>query len=191
MPDSSRRTILRAMTRLIRVLPLLAAAAAGGCMSSSLVLHVMADGSGHAIVKSQVFESGIRAFDEIFPERPPEPPKLEDLLPALSEGEIQGEFGTRVRLGSTKLERVADGGIRTTTIEFDDVKQLRLRFPPVFMSATHGFGMEGLGDQPLLTFDLKPHENGDRLVLVKLPDQRLAARTPEEQPVTTFATDSR
>jgi WD40-like Beta Propeller Repeat len=55
---------------------------------------------------------------------------------------------------------------------------------------SHGFGMDGIGDQPVIMFAVKPHENGDRLLLVKLPDQRLPARAPQEEQVTTFKTDS-
>jgi hypothetical protein len=179
-----------AMKRPIAVLALFCGLSAQGCMSSTLVLHVMPDGSGQAIVRSQVFESGIRAFDAMFPERPAEAPKLEDLLPAMSEGELQREFGALVRLASTKLDKAPDGGIRTTAIDFDDVTRLRLRFPPVFMSMSHGFGMDGIGDQPVIMFAVKPHENGDRLLLVKLPDQRLPAKAPQEEQVTTFKTDS-
>lgn len=174
------------MNRLTAALALGSALSAQACMSSTLVLHVMPDGTGQAIVRSQVFEAGIRAFDAMFPERPAEAPKLEDLLPAMSEGELQREFGPLVRLNSTKLDKTPDGGVRTTTIDFDDVRRLRLRFPPIFMSMSHGFGMDGLGDQPLITFAVKPHENGDHLLLVTLPDQRLPAQTPQEQPVTTF-----
>jgi hypothetical protein len=178
------------MKRLTAVLALLSALSTQACMSSTLILRVMPDGTGQAIIKSQVFEPGIRAFDAMFPERPAEAPKLEDLLPAMTDGEVQHEFGALVRLASTKLDKTPDGGIRTTVIDFDDVRALRLRFPPVFMSMSHGFGMDGIGDQPLITFAIKPHENGDRLLLVKLPDQRLPAATPAEQPVTTFKTDS-
>ncbi len=178
------------MKRLTAVLALFGALSAPACMSSTLVLHVMPDGTGQAIVRSQVFEPGIRAFDAMFPERPAEAPKLEDLLPAMSEGELQREFGAFVRLASTKLDKTPDGGIRTTTIDFDDITRLRLRFPPVFMSMSQGFGLDGIGDQPIITFAVKPHENGDRLLLVKLPDQRLPAKTPQEEPVTTFKTDS-
>lgn len=78
----------------------------------------------------------------MFPERPAEAPKLEELLPAMSEGELQREFGSLVRLGSTKLDRTPDGGVRTTTIDFDDITRLRLRFPPVFMSMSQGFGRD-------------------------------------------------
>ena len=42
--------------------------------------------------------AGIRAFDAMFPEVRPRPPKLEELLPAPSEGELQREFGAPVRL---------------------------------------------------------------------------------------------
>jgi WD40-like Beta Propeller Repeat len=159
-------------------------------MSSTLLLHVRPDGSGQAVITSRVFESGIRAFDGLFPERPAEAPKLEDLLPTISNGELQSQLGAKVRLVSTKLDKANDGGIRTTIVEFDDVTALQLRFPPVFMSMSHGFGMDGIGDQPLITFAIKPHENGDRLLLVKLPDARLPAKSPAEDPVTTFQTDS-
>jgi hypothetical protein len=182
------------MKRLAGVLALIpslvAALATQACMSSALVLHVRPDGSGQAVITSRVFESSVRAFDALFPERPPEGPKLEDLLPAPSEGELQQEFGAPVRLGSTKLDKLTDGGIRITTVEFDDVTRLQLRFPPlVMLGGTHGgFSMSGMGDQPLITFATKPHENGDRLLLVKMPDQRLS---PEpDQPITSFKTDS-
>jgi hypothetical protein len=178
------------MKRLTAVLALFSALSAQACMSSTLILHVRLDGTGQAIVRSQVFDAGIRAFDAMFPERPIEAPKLEELLPAMSEGELQREFGSLVRLASTKLDKTPDGGIRTTVVDFDDVRTLRLRFPPVFMSMSQGFGMDGIGDQPVITFAVKPHENGDRLLLVKLPDERLPARSQAEQPVTTFQTNS-
>jgi hypothetical protein len=178
------------MKRLPAILALCSALAMQGCMSSTLVLHVMPDGSGQAVITSRVFDAAIRAFDAMFPDRPVTAPKLEELLPALSEGDIQRDFGALVRVVSTKLEKTPEGGVRTTTIDFDDVRRLRLRFPPVFMSMSQGFGMDGIGDQAVITFAVKPHENGDQLLLVKLPDERLPARTREEQPVTTFQTNS-
>src|SRR5258705_12305263 len=134
MPGSCRRTILRAMKRLTRIVAIISAFAAQACMSSTLLLHVKPDGSGQAVITSRVFESGIRAFDGLFPERPAAAPKLEELLPAMSEGELQRELGARVRLVSTKLDKATDGGVRTTIVDFDNVTELRVRFPPVFMS---------------------------------------------------------
>lgn len=178
------------MKRFLRLLPGVAAAfAAQACMSSTLVLHVMPDGSGHAVITSQVFESGLRAFDAMFPESPKEAPKLEEELPAPGEGLLQQAFGTRVRLASTKLEKAVDGGVRTTVVEFDDITKLQMAFPPVFaMVAQGGFGFSGISEKPLVTFSIKPHENGDRLLLVKLPNQRIASE-PDE-PITAFKTDS-
>ncbi len=49
--------------------------------------------------------------------------------------------------------------------------------------------MSGMGDQSLITFATKPHENGDRLLVVKMPDQRLSLEP--DQPITTFQTGSR
>ncbi len=177
------------MKRLPGLLALMLGLTAQSCMSSSLVLHVAPDGSGHARITSRVFEAGIRAYDSLFPGTPVEAPRLEELLPAPSEGELQRSFGARVRLASTRLEKAADGGIRTTLVDFDDVTQLRLVFPPVFsVPANHSFGMTGVGDAPVITFAMKPHQNGDRLLLVKLPDQRL--RSDPAPDITSFATGS-
>ena len=114
----SLRSLLPAM------LGISAAFAAQACVSSTLVLHVMPDGSGRAVITSQVFESGLKAFDAMFPESPKETPTLESELPAPSEGDVRQQFGAPVRLASTKLDKAADGGVRTTIVEFDDVTKL-------------------------------------------------------------------
>src|SRR5260221_75308 len=178
------------MKRLTCLMAIMSALATQACMSSTQLLYVMPDGSGHAVITSRVFESAVRAFDGLFPEKAAEAPKLEELLPAPSEGEVQREFGARVRLASTKLDKLTDGGLRTTTLDFDDVTQLQLRFPPlVMLGGTHGgFSMAGMRDEPLITFAMKPHENGDRLLLVTIPHER---RSPEpHQPITSFKSDS-
>jgi hypothetical protein len=163
--------------------------AAQACMSSTLVLHVRPDGSGYARITSRVFEPSIRAFDSLFPEVQKEAPTLAELLPAPSEGELERNFGTRVKLASTSLEKAADGGTRITVVEFEDVTKLRMAFPPVFsVPVGTSFGMSGLDEAPVLTFATKPHENGDRLLLVKLPDQRLTS-DPDPQ-ITSFASNS-
>jgi WD40 repeat protein len=182
---------MKRLAGILAVIPiLLGALATQACMSSALVLHVMPDGKGHAVITSRVFESSVRAFDGLFPERPLEALKLEELLPAPSEGALQQEFGASVHLASTKLDTLTDGGVRITTVEFDDVTRLQLRFPPmVMLGGMHGgFSMSGMGDQPLITFATKPHENGDRLLLVKMPDQRVSSEA--DQSITSFKTDS-
>jgi hypothetical protein len=177
------------MRRLIGPVALTLSVTAQACMSSTLVLHVRPDGSGQARITARVFEPAIRAFDSLFPERPAEAPKLEELLPEPSEGGLQRDFGTRVRLAATKLEKTSDGGVRTTLVEFDDVRQLRLVFPPIFsVPAGSSFSMAGISEAPVITFAMKPHENGDRLLLVKLPDQRLES-DPDPQ-ITSFETNS-
>jgi hypothetical protein len=177
------------MTRLTRLLPLLAALAAQACMSSTLVLHVMADGSGHAVIASRIFEPGLKAFDAMFPESPKELPKLEDALPVPSDGGLARAFGSPVRLASTKLDKTADGGIRTTVVDFDDITKIRLVFPPIFSLPAGGhFDLAAFTGTPLITFAMKPHENGDRLLLVRMPDERLETRGDE--PITSFENDS-
>src|SRR6185369_8506111 len=176
------------MVRAIRLLPLLAALAAPACMSSTLVFHVMADGSGHAVIASRLFEPGLKAFDAMFPESPKEPPKLEDVMTVPSDGALERAFGTPIRLASTKLDKTADGGIRTTVVDFDDITKTRMPFPPIFSlpSGSH-FDMVAFTGTPLITFAIEPHENGDRLLLVRMPDERLDTRGDE--PITSFEND--
>jgi WD40-like Beta Propeller Repeat len=177
------------MIRLTRLLPLLAALAAQACVSSTLVLHVMADGSGHAVIASRIFEPGLKAFDAMFPESPKELPTLEESLPVPSDGGLGLAFGSPVRMASTKLDRTADGGVRTTVVDFDDITRIRLGFPPIFsLPAGSHFDMLGFTGTPVITFAVKPHENGDRLLLVRMPDERLDTRGDE--PITSFENDS-
>jgi len=177
------------MTRLICLLPLVAALAAPACVSSTLILHVTAEGSGHAVIVSRIFESSIRAFDAMFPESPKEPLKLGEGLPVPSEGELARVFGTTVRLASSKLEKAADGGVRTTRVDFDDITKVRLAFPPIVsLPAGAHFDLAGFTGRPVVTFAVKPHENGDRLLLVRMPDDPLQARGDE--PITSFENDA-
>lgn len=72
-----------------RALALMLGLTAQACMSSTLVLHVRPDGSGHARITSRIFEPSIRAFDSLFPDVKTEAPTLAELLPAPSEGELR------------------------------------------------------------------------------------------------------
>jgi WD40-like Beta Propeller Repeat len=177
------------MTRLTRLLPLLAALTAQACMSSTLVLHVMADGRGQAVIASEIFESGLKAFDAMFADSPKELPTLEDLLPPPSDGALERAFGSEVRLVSTKLDKRADGGVRTTVADFDDITRLRLTFPPIFALPSGGHAsIAGIDGSSVITFAVKPHENGDRLLLVRMPDEQLD--TQGDEPITSFENDS-
>jgi hypothetical protein len=172
------------MKRLAGVLALMSAFAAYGCMSSTLVLHVMPDGSGRAVITTRVFESSRQALDSLGPVQPgavKEVKKLEELLPAPREEQLERQFGTRVHLVSTTLDRAVDGGIRTTIVDFDDITRLQVPFPPDFTEALTSISFPGVSDPTLITFAIRPHENGDRLLLVRMPDQRL---TSEPQPNT-------
>jgi WD40-like Beta Propeller Repeat len=172
-----------------RALALMLGLTAQACMSSTLVLHVRPDGGGHARITSRVFEPSIRAFDSLFPDTPSVAPTLAELLPAPTEGELERNFGTRVKLGSTSLEKAADGGVRVTVVDFEDVTKLRMAFPSVFsVPAGSSFEMSGVDDAAVVRFSIKPHENGDRLLLVTLPDQRMT--TDPNPQITSFASDS-
>ena len=166
------------MTRLGRALIVLAMLASPGCVSSSLVLHVFADGHGRGIITSRLYESSLRAFDAMFAESGA-PGAIEAELPPLAGADLERTFGQRVRVESTKLDKVGDGVVRTTVVGFDDITKLRLTFPPLFgipAGMTADIGVEGLAEPPVVRFAMKPHENGDRLLLVRLPDDRVPPR---------------
>jgi hypothetical protein len=177
------------MKRPAGLIALLMAFAVQGCIASTVVLHVAPDGHGRAVITSRVYEPALHAFDSMFSESPKHA-KTEDELPPPGVGELAQQFGAVVRLASTKLDVVQDGVARTTVVEFDDVTRLRIAFPPIFAmpGGAGSFGMGGLSDQPVISFAMKPHDNGDRLLLVRLPDERV---DPGPDPdVTVFKTDS-
>src|SRR5438093_7301173 len=165
-----------------------------GCIASTLLLRVRADGSGQPIITTSLFESSVRAFDTLLGSRGapmPRPPNVEEELPAPGQTELDRQFGTPVRIVSTRLDKAPDGGVRTTTIAFEDVTKLQMLFPPIFLGpGMHGFGFgfSGMTELPLMTFSIKPHENGNRLLVVKLPNPRVS--TQPNAPVTRFETDS-
>jgi len=158
----------------------LAGLALQGCLASNLVLHVAPDGHGRATVTTRAFESSFRALDDPPGRRPDLQEPIEDQLPAPTEAKVAQVFGDKVRLASTKIEKVTDGVVRTTVVDFDDISKLQLTFPPLLDLAS-GWTMSvgGLSEQALITFAMKPHENGDRLLLVRMPQNRLE---PDYQP---------
>jgi hypothetical protein len=171
-------------------LPAVACAALlSGCFSSRMVLHVNADGSGQATMSMRLYLSNMRAFDSLFSgEAPQRPPQIEEELPPPSEGSLRAMFGTPVRLVSTRLDRAPDGGIRTSEIAFEDIRRVQLTFPPVPGGTGIGYGSGAL-DPALITFATRKHDNGDRLLLVNLPDPRMANQP--DAPITEFTTGSR
>lgn len=174
-----------------RLLPPLFTLAASGCISSSIVLHVNADGTGKATVTSHVYGSAIQAFDSLFPDNTPKaPPKLEELLPAPQPGTVERAFGAPVRLASSTLEGTADGGIRKTVVEFDDITRVRLAFPSdLSLPGGRFFGSSSIAEIPVVTFARRPHPNGDDMLIVTMPDPRTVQGDPNE-PITKFDTDS-
>ena len=161
-----------------------------GCVSSEVVLHVASDYSGKATMTSRVFMSSVAAIDSLLSAgvTPGKPPTVEELLPAPSQGALDRAFGTPVLLESSALEKAADGGIRSTVVDFSDVRKLRLVFPPAFAVSQWVLSFSGVGDAPVITFSDEPHENGDELLLVKMPEP--AVRGNPTGPVTTFETGS-
>src|SRR5262245_43773289 len=105
-----------------------------GCMSSAIVLYVRPDKTGRAVITTRLDLASMRAFDGMFPGQPPQrPPQIEEELPPPGQGQLESAFGARVRVASTKLDKLADGGVRTTTVEFDDVTALQMMFPPLVL----------------------------------------------------------
>ena len=176
------------MRRLAPLLVLSVFIATAGCMDSSLVLHISPDGHGRAVMTTRVYEAGLRAFDALVP-GPFTPTAIEQEVPPPDENGLTRKFGTRVRLVSSKFEKTSDGASRTTVVEFPDITELRVPFPPVFgMGATSHIDVPGLDAEPIISFAMKPHENGDRLLLVRFPDGRVQADA--EPQMTVLKTDS-
>jgi hypothetical protein len=143
------------------------------CLSSSVALHVAADGSGRAIITTRVYEQALQDFQTIFSIAPEDRKTAEDSVLPPEEDDLSSELGTPVRLESTDLEKTADGVIRTTIVTFPDITQVRLRFPPVISLPVNGaFGMTGATEPPVITFAMRPQENGHRRLVVGLPDNK-------------------
>jgi len=177
-----------------RLLLILCAVAVQGCINSTVLLHVKADGSGRALVTSRVYVAGVEAFDTIFSDRRPNaPPTLTELLPEPTPGAVEHAMGTPVRLVSSALEKAPDGGIRRTIVDFDDITRVRLTFPPEFALPSGSavfFGL-AIGEQtPVITFARRQHPNGDELLVLKMPDPAVVQADPNDLPITKFETDS-
>jgi hypothetical protein len=176
------------MRRLAPLLVIPAFIANVGCMDSSVVLYVSPDGHGRAVLTTRVYEAGLRAFDALVPGAFT-PASLEQELPPPDENSLASTLGTRFRLASSKFERTSDGAVRTTVAEFRDITELRLPFPPIFgMGAMSHIEVPGLDGEAVITFAIKPHENGDRLLLARFPDGQVH---PDADPqMTVLKTDS-
>jgi len=157
-------------------------------VDTSIVLHVAADGHGRAVMTTRMYEAGLRAFDSLFSNTPRTTP-IDQELPTPSDSELSRVFGAQVKLASSKLDRTVDGAIRTSVAEFQDVRALRMIFPPSFTVGGGFIGGAVVPDQLVITFAMKPHDNGDRLLLVRLPDGRVPADA-DPADITVFKTDS-
>ena len=161
-----------------------------GCVDASVVLHVASDGHGRVVLTTRMYEAGLRAFDSLFGD-PRVVTAIDQELPTPTPSELARVFGSTMTLTSSKLDRTVDGAIRTSVAEFDDVRALRMLFPPSF---TIGGGFVSTGavpDELVITFGIKTHDNGDRLLLVRLPDGRVPSDAGSAaDDMTVFKTDS-
>src|SRR3954469_3577500 len=144
-----------------------------GCFSSTVVLHVRADGSGTATITAYHNPAAMKEFDQGLGAAPGDATPGKDPLPVPSASALNEFFGTPVRLVGSTLQPGAKGPTRTTDIAFDDVRALRIPFPPVVPGAlgsdTHmSWASTGI---PTIRFSIRPHENGDRLLIVTMPEE--------------------
>jgi hypothetical protein len=161
-----------------------------GCVDTSVVLHVAPDGHGRVVMSTRLYEAGLRAFDSLFTS-PSRVTPLDQELPTPTPSELARVFGSAMTLTSSKLDRTVDGAIRTSVAEFDDVRALRMLFPPSFTIGGGFVGTAAVPDQLVVTFAMKPHDNGDRLLLVRLPDGRVPSNAGSgADDITVFKTDS-
>ncbi len=159
----------------------LAACALQGCLASTVVLRVKPDGSGTAVATLQVNRAAMQDFERALG-APMGPLQLEDRYPQPDNSALEKFFGTRVTLVSSTLTPTADGFARETTVAFGDVTKIQLPCPLFVDSMTpgQGFSSSPFGS-PLITFATRPHENGDRLLIVRIPDDPIDQR-PEPRP---------
>jgi len=140
------------------------------CLSSNVTLKIAPDGSGRAVIISRVYEQGLRDFQTIFSLPVEDQNNAEGSLPPPTEEDLSAKFGTDVTLESTNVEQTADGVISTTIVSFPDITQVRLQFPPIVVFPEGAPGLSTVSEPPAITFELRPHENGNRLLLVHMPD---------------------
>jgi hypothetical protein len=155
------------------------------CLSSNVTLKIAPDGSGRAVIVSRVYEQGLRDFQRIFSVAPEDQSNAEESMPPPTEEDLSGQFGTDVTLESTTTEQTADGIIRTTTVTFPDISQVRLQFPPIVVFPADAPGLTSVAEPPVISFELGPHENGNRLLVVRMPEKPGEAdeTAPDEETV--------
>lgn len=175
------------MSRPWRLVAMVALVTLSGCVDSTILLRVAPDGHGQAVITTRLYESGLRAFDAMFPDSP-KPSPIENELPEATGPELSGMLGTQVKLVSSRLEKASDGAVRTTVFDFDDITKLSLPFPPMVLSPSGGLSLYGARDSGRITFASARHDNGNRLWLVRLPNQRLESSPDAE--ITVFTSDS-
>ncbi len=159
---------------------LLAACALQGCFSSTVLVQVRTNGTGTATLTSQVHRKAREQFVRLLTDEPDNTP-VDQYVPALTNRELEDLFGTKVRLVSSDLQITADEITRTTIVAFDDITAISLPFPPVagdMVGSSHSFA--GVPpDKALISFALRPHENGDRLLIVKMPESPMSPAEPD------------
>jgi hypothetical protein len=140
------------------------------CLSSNVTLKIAPDGSGRAVIISHVYEQGLQDFQKIFSVAPEDQKNAGESMPPPTEEDLSAQFGTAVTLESTTVEQTADGVIRTTIVNFPDITQVRLQFPPIVVFPADAPGLSSVSEPPVISFELSPHENGNRLLLVHMPE---------------------
>jgi WD40-like Beta Propeller Repeat len=174
-----------------RLAILVTALALQGCFSSTVLISVRTDGTGTATLTAKI---NLRSQAEFERARgvPPENLKPEQELPEPDTTALNELFGVPVRMVSSKLETTRDEITRTTVVAFDDVNALNLPFPPIAngLIGGHGSSLAGVEGEPHIKFSMRPHENGDRLLMVTMPDERMDQGEPEIPPKTPDPTDA-
>jgi len=153
-----------------------------GCLGSTVVLHVRADGTGTATARLAANREAFQAVRVMFGETTGNQ-RLEDMFAAPDEAALERFFGSRVRLVKSTLTPSAEGFTRETIVDFDDVTKLALTFPPLAqtLSSMHMAFGPGVPDA-FIRFAVRPHENGDRLLIVRMPDSRIEPEPPQLEP---------
>jgi hypothetical protein len=149
---------------------LAAALALQGCLSSTVLLKVGPRGAGTATLTMRINRAGMQEFSRLLGES--NQTEIETLLVEPTSEGLTELFGVPVRLVSTKRQTSNTEIVQTTVLAFDDVTSMYMPFPPMAGDVA-GSTVGGFDSPLLIRFAFRPHENGDRLLIVDLPDTPL------------------
>ena len=163
------------------VLALVASVVGSGCLSSTTLVKVSADGSGTIELTTTVRKAALAELDRMSPsEASNERPRLETWFPEETARTAAANIGTGVRFVSSRAIDSADQLGRHTTYAFADVRQLSLDILPILPigAVSDGANVRLVGEADF-TFDLRDGPD-ERVLVARFPDAQIEYEGPDE-----------